>query len=99
MVRGSAAKKSGSSHLFVGGPKTGQSDSLRDRIIESHNVFVLRRILVKFHIQTRLIKSFPTKYGLWRCTEEKVHLTLVHTLCQLKRDEGLFPPLRRVVEF
>ena len=62
-------------------------------IIESHNFFVLCCILVKFHIRTRLIGSFPSTYQSWSCAEEKFHFTPVHTLRQLKRDEGLFPPL------
>ena len=32
-------------------------------------------------------------YWSWSCVEEKLHFTPVHTLRQLKRDEGLFPPL------
>ena len=32
-------------------------------------------------------------YWSWTCAEEKLHFTPVHTLRQLKRDEGLFPPL------
>ena len=63
------------------------------RSVKSHNFFVLRRILVQFHIRTRLIESFPTTYWLWWCAEEKWHFTPVHTLCQLKCDEGLFQPL------
>ena len=60
---------------------------------------VLRPILVKIHIRTRLIENFPMTYR-WRwCAEEKLHFTPVHTLRQLKHDEGLFPPLWRVVEF
>ena len=35
----------------------------------------------------------------WKCSQEKLHFPPVHTLPQLKRDEALFPPLRRVVEF
>ena len=66
---------------------------LRASIIESHNFFVLRRILVKFYIRTWLIGSFPSTYRSWSCAEEKLHFTPVHTLRQLKRDEGLFPPL------
>ena len=66
---------------------------LRAQFLESRNFFVLRPIRVKFHIQTRLIESFPTTYYLWWCAEEKLHFTPVHTLHQLKRDEGLFPPL------
>ena len=84
---------------FWGGPKSGWSDSIRAGIIESHNFFVLGPILVKFHIRTRLIESFPTTYGLWRCAEEKLHFTPVNILRQLKRDEAVIPPLRRVVEF
>ena len=48
---------------FWGGPKPGCSDSVHAGIIESHNFFVLRPILVKFHIQTRLVESFPTIFG------------------------------------
>ena len=66
---------------------------LRAGFMESRNFFVLRRIRVKFHIRTRLIKSFPTTYWLWWCAEEKWHVTPVHTLRQFKRDEALFPPL------
>ena len=66
---------------------------LRAGIIKSHDFFALRNILVKFHIQTRLIGSFPSTYRLWSCAEEKLHFTPVHTLRQLKCDEGLFPPL------
>ena len=40
---------------FWGVPKLGCSNSLRAGFIESHNFFVLGPILVKFHIQTRLI--------------------------------------------
>ena len=61
--------------------------------LESRNFFVLRSIRVKFHIRTRLIQSFLTTYWLWWYAEDKLHFTPVHTLCQLKRDEGLFPPL------
>ena len=84
---------------FWGGSKLGCSDGLCAGIMESHNFFVLRPILVKFHIRTRLIESFPTMFWTWCCAEEKLHFTPVHTLRQLKRDEALFPPLVRVVEF
>ena len=72
---------------------------LRPGVIESHNFFVLRRIRVKFHVRTRLIGSFSTTYQSWSCAEAKLHFTPVHTLRQLKRDEALIPPLRRVVGF
>ena len=84
---------------FWGGPKSGCSDSLCTGTIESHNFFVLGAILEKFHIRTCLIESFPMIFRIWWCAEEKLHFTPVHTLRQLKRDEALFPPLGRVVEF
>ena len=84
---------------FWFGPKLVCSDSLRAGTIESHNFFVLGPILVKFHIRTRLIESFPMIFRTWWCGEEKLHFTPVHTLHQLKRDEALIPPLGRVVEF
>ena len=52
---------------------------LRAGIIESHHFFVLRCILVKFHIRTRLIGSFPSTYWSWSCAERKLHVTPVHT--------------------
>ena len=94
-----SGKESCSSHLFGGRPKPGFSDSVRAGIIESHNFFVVRPILVRFHIRTRLIESFPTIFWTWWCAEEKLHFTPVHTLCQLKRNKAQIPPLRRVVEF
>ena len=84
---------------FWGGPKRVCSDGLRAETIESHNFFVLGPILVKFHIRTRLIESFRTIFRTWWCGEEKLHFTPLHTLRQLKRDEALIPPPRRVVEF
>ena len=84
---------------FWGGPKPVCSDGLRNGTIESHNFFVLGPILVKLHIQTRLIESFPTILWTWWCGEEKLHFTPVHTSRQLKRDEALIQPLWRVVEF
>ena len=61
---------------FGGGPKPGWSDGLRAGIIESHNFFALSPILVKFHIRTCLIESFPTIFRTWWCAEEKLHFTL-----------------------
>ena len=78
---------------FWGGPKPGCSDSVRAGIIESHNFFVLRSILVKLHIQTRLIESFPTTFRTWCSAEGKLNFTPFHTLRQLKRAEALFPPV------
>ena len=84
---------------FWGVPKPGCSNSLRAGFMESHNFFVLGPILVKFHIRTRLIESFQTIFRSWWFAEEKLHFTPFHTLRQLKRDEALFPPLGRVIEF
>ena len=61
---------------FWGGPKRGCSDGLCTGTIESHNFFVLGPILVKFHIRTRLIESFPMVYGLWRSIEVKLSIPL-----------------------
>ena len=64
--------------------------------------FVLGPILVKFHIRSQLSKSFLMIYNdvlLSEVLQEKLHFTPVHTLRQLKRNEELFPPLRRVVQF
>ena len=84
---------------FLGGPKPGSSDGLCTGTIESHKFFVLGPILVKFHIRNRLFESFPTIFRTWWCGEGKLHFTPVNTLRQLKRDEALFPPLGRVIEF
>ena len=61
---------------FWGVPKLGCSDGLRAGIIESHNFFVLGRILVKFLIQTRLIESFPMVHGSWSCIEIEILIPL-----------------------
>ena len=61
---------------FWGGPKLGCSDSVRPGIIESHNFFVLRPILVKLHILTRLMESFAMVYESWRCIEVKMSIAL-----------------------
>ena len=95
----STAKKSCGSHLFWVGPGEVDETAFVQELSKAVTFFVLRSILVKFHIQTGLIESFPMPYRLWRCTQEKLHLTPFLPLRQLKRDERLFPPLWRVVEF
>ena len=67
-----------------GGPKPGCSDGLCTGTIKSHNIFVLRPILVKLHIRTRLIKSFLKTFWTWWYAEEKLHFTPFHTLGQLE---------------
>ena len=84
---------------FWGGPKPGSSDGLCTGTIESHNFIVLGPILVKFHIRTRLIESFPTIFRTWWGGEEKLHFTPFHTFRKLKHDKALIPPLGRFVEF
>ena len=95
----SAAKKSYGSHLFGVFPGQADKTTLVQELSKAITFFVLGPILVKFHIRTRLTKSFLTTYRSWKSAEEKSHFTPVHTLCQLKRDKALFPPFRRVVEF
>ena len=72
---------------FWGGPKPDSPDGLRTGSIESHNFFVLGPILVKFHVHTRLIESFPTVYRTWWCAEEKLHFTPLHTTSHLTPTE------------
>ena len=95
----SEAKKSCGSHLFGVGPGEADKTALVQELSKAITFFVLGPILVKFHIRTRLSKSFLMMYRFRKCSQEKLHFTPVHTLRQLKRDEVLFPPLRRVVEF
>ena len=64
--------------LIWGGLKPECSDGLCARTVESHNFFVLGPILVKFHIQTRQIETFPKIFGAWWCAEEKLHFTISH---------------------
>ena len=92
------AKKSCGSHLFEVGPGEADETAFVQELSKAVTSFVLRSILVKFHILTGLIESFPMPCRLWRCAQEKLHSTPVHTLSQLKHDKRLFPPLRSVVE-
>ena len=46
---------------------------LRAGFMESRNFFVLRPILVKFHIRTRLIESFPTTVVVVRRRKVALH--------------------------
>ena len=87
-------------HAFLGVvPSRAAQTAFVPELSKAITFFVLGPILVKFHIRTRLIESFPTVYRTWWCAEGKLHFTPVHTLRQLKRDEALIPPLGRVVEF
>ena len=82
-----------------GGPKPGCSDGRCTKTIERHNFFVLGPILVKLHIRTRLVESFPSTFRFSCCAEEKLHFTPFHTLRQLKRDEALFHHLGGLQSF
>ena len=95
----SEAKKSCGTHLFRVGPGKADQTAFMPKLSKAITLFILCPILVKFHIRTWLIESFPSNYRFWRCAEEKLDFTPVHTLRQLKRDEALFPPFWRVVEF
>ena len=63
-------------HTFWGGPKLVCSDGLHAGTIESHNFLVLGPILVKLHIVTRLIESFPMVHGSWSCIEIEMLIPL-----------------------
>ena len=93
------AKKSCGSYLLGVGPGQADKTALVQELSKAVTFFVLDPILVKFHIQTRLNETFLMMYHFWKCSQEKLHFTPVHTLRQLKRNEALFPPLRKVVEF
>ena len=95
----SAAQKSCGSHLFGVCPGEADKTTLVQELSKAITFFVLGPILVKLHIRTRLSESFLMMYRFWKCSEEKLHVTPVNTLRQLKRDEALFPPPRRVAEF
>ena len=82
------ARKSCSSHLFGVVPSRAAQTAFAPDLTKAITFFVLGPILVKFHIRTRLIKSFPTIYRFWRCSQENSHFTPVHTLRQWKRDKA-----------
>ena len=57
---------------------------LRAGFMEGRNFFVLRPILVKFHIRTRLIEGFPREHGSWSWAKEKLLIPLeAHDKAQL----------------
>ena len=93
----SEAKKSCGSHLLGVGPGEADKIALVQELSKAITFFVLGPILVKFYIRTRLSESFLMMNRFWKFSQEKLHFTPVHTLRQLKHDEVLFPPLRRVV--
>ena len=39
-----------------------------------HNFLVLRPVLLKMHISTQLIQSYPREYDWWSCGEEKLSI-------------------------
>ena len=61
---------------------------------------VLRPILLKLHILTRLIESFPIVYGLWRCIEVKLLIPLeTRHKAQLHEIFLSYPAKKRAVIF
>ena len=87
----SAAKKSCVSHLFGVCPGEADKTALEQELLKAITFFVLHvgPILVKFHIRTRLIESFPTFFRTWWCGEEKLHFMPVHTLRQFSNRASL----------
>ena len=61
----SAAKKSCGSHLFGVGTGVADKTALVQEFSKAITFFVLGPTVVKFHIGTRLIKSFPTIFWTW----------------------------------
>ena len=55
----SAARKSGSSQLLGVGPGEADKTALVQELSKGITFFVLGPILVKFHLRTQLIDSFP----------------------------------------
>ena len=43
---------------------------------ERRNFLVLRPVLLKIHISTKLIQSYPREYGWWSCGKEKLSIPL-----------------------
>ena len=68
---------------------------------------VLRPVLLKLHILTHLIESFPTVYGMWSCIEIEMSIPLgAHALKALNRksfEHGNFlvlhPALLKIAHF
>ena len=85
-------------HTFCGWSQAGLLRQPSCRNYRKPQLFVSGPIVVKFHIPTRLSESLLMMHRFWKCSQEQLHFTPVHTLCQLKCDEALIPPLRRVVE-
>ena len=57
-------------HTFLGWSKAGLLRRPLYRNYQRHNFFVLGPILVKFHVRTRLIESFPTIFWTWWCSSD-----------------------------
>ena len=82
---------------FGGGPKRGCSDGLRTGTIKSHNFSCLRSYPGEISHSNSANRELSINVSVLVLFRRKV--TPFHTLRQLKRDEALFPPLRRVVAF
>ena len=103
----SAAKKSCGSHLFGFGPGEADKTALVQELSKAIT-FCLRFYPCEISHSNSAKRELSNGVMrlevlmvlcVWKFSQEKLHFTPVHTLCQLKCDEALFPPLRRVVEF
>ena len=82
-------KESGSSHLFGVGPGEADKTTLVQELSKAI-IFCLRSYPCKISHSNSANQELSYR-SRW-CAEEKLHFTPGHTLRQLKRDEGLFPP-------
>ena len=94
----SAAKKSCVSHLFGVGPGEADKTALVQELSKAIT-FSIRSYPGEISHSNSAKQELSNDNCFLKCSQEKLHFTPVHTLLQLKRDEELFPPLRRVVEF
>ena len=91
----SAAKKRCGSHLFGVGPGQADKTALVQELSKAIT-FGLRFYPGEISHSNSHIRELSNDVLLLEVLPRKVAL---HTLRQLKCDEALFPPLRRVVEF
>ena len=85
--------------FLVGRPKPGCSDGVHAGIIESHNFFSLTSYPGEIAHSNSANQELSNEVLDVVVRRRKLHSTPFHTLRQLKCDEALIPPLRRVVEF
>ena len=59
-----------------GGPSRAAQTAFVPELSKAITFFILGPILVKLHILTRLIESFPMVHGLWSCIEIEMLIPL-----------------------